>query len=168
MEQKIHRLFKEALRKTYTVDGTQINLFDLGWSIAYSNKKRAMGTCNYSKKTLYLSKFLIQNGNRGIEEWEDTILHEVAHALCKIRYNERGHGSTWKRVAKSIGCNGERCGNARLDISHYKYILECENCGRKAKRHRLPKGELACGRCCKEYNNGKYTERFSFKVLTQH
>ena len=38
---------------------------------------------------------------------KNTILHEIAHAI--VGYGVSAHGSEWKRMAMSIGCNGQRC-----------------------------------------------------------
>lgn len=39
---------------------------------------------------------------------EDTIPHEVAHIVCFALKCCDGHGPNWKRIAKSLGCSGER------------------------------------------------------------
>lgn len=39
-------------------------------------------------------------------DFEDTILHEIAHVICG---RGRGHSKRWKKIATTIGCSGERC-----------------------------------------------------------
>lgn len=41
-------------------------------------------------------------------EIRDVILHEIAHALALAK-GDRGHGQTWKTIARSIGATGDRC-----------------------------------------------------------
>ena len=41
------------------------------------------------------------------EMLEDTVPHEVAHLVCNILGNDRGHGANWKRVCKELGGTGE-------------------------------------------------------------
>jgi predicted SprT family Zn-dependent metalloprotease len=43
---------------------------------------------------------------------KETIPHEVAHIVCAALELDRGHGHYWKKVARSLGCSGERCFNA--------------------------------------------------------
>lgn len=52
--------------------------------------------------------------------WEDTYLdtipHEVAHIVTRFLHGSKAssHGPEWKRIAKSLGCNGERCHSLNL------------------------------------------------------
>ena len=39
---------------------------------------------------------------------DGTILHEPAHVIAGKLYKEYGHGSTWKKVAKQLGDDGEQ------------------------------------------------------------
>lgn len=44
----------------------------------------------------------------------DTVPHEVAHLLCFANSWDRGHGKTWKVVAKGLGAKPERCHKLEL------------------------------------------------------
>ncbi len=37
------------------------------------------------------------------QELFDTIKHEIAHAICDLRYGECNHGHRWIRIAKLMG-----------------------------------------------------------------
>ena len=39
---------------------------------------------------------------------KNTLLHEIAHALAGHEHN---HDEVWKATARSIGCDGCRCGH---------------------------------------------------------
>ena len=39
-------------------------------------------------------------------EIEDTLLHEIAHALVGRRHH---HDAVWRAKAREIGCTGQRC-----------------------------------------------------------
>jgi predicted SprT family Zn-dependent metalloprotease len=47
------------------------------------------------------------------ESWDhiirNTVPHEVAHIICMHRGWDRGHGSNWQRVCRTLGGTGERC-----------------------------------------------------------
>lgn len=39
----------------------------------------------------------------------NTVLHEAAHAIQFLTTGRSDHGPVWQRIAKSIGCTGDRC-----------------------------------------------------------
>lgn len=72
----------------------------LGWKFAWHNRVRVYGTCDYAKKTIYLSRKL--TAVREDAAVVNTILHEIAHALtpgCK-------HNAVWKAKFISLGGDG--------------------------------------------------------------
>ena len=68
------------------------------WAFEFEDEKGRNGACNYTKKTIYLdtNNTLI----RSKDEVEQTIIHEIAHALLPPKC---GHGRIWKDKAISIG-----------------------------------------------------------------
>ena len=114
------------------------------WVFHFDNAKRRLGKCNYSKKIISLSKHMIPLLER--HEVEDTLLHEIAHALVGKGH---GHGMVWKAKAIEIGCNGERlyCGEARTKP---KYKGTCPKCGKVITRHR--RKNISCGTCSRVFD----------------
>jgi predicted SprT family Zn-dependent metalloprotease len=167
------QLTRKLLAKTYTftIHGTTYNVnpyLDLDYTFQFDNAKRRLGCCHYTQRMITLSKPLALNNLDKIEgKLTDTILHEIAHALSYHTFGRRakGHGDIWQSVAKQIGCNAERCYSSdEIDKVESKYSLTCPTCGRVATRHRLPKDGIACGKCCKEYSDGKYDSTHEFIV----
>ena len=39
----------------------------------------------------------------------DTVPHELAHVICFFLGTDRGHGSAWARMCRSLGGTGQRC-----------------------------------------------------------
>jgi predicted SprT family Zn-dependent metalloprotease len=74
------------------------------WGFDWNRRKRALGTCNYTKKQIQLSIHFF-NTLEGNDEIFDTILHEIAHAIAGVR---AGHGYAWRNVARKIGANPNR------------------------------------------------------------
>ena len=74
------------------------------WTFRFDRSKVAFGKCYYGKREITLSRYLVELNNE--PEVRDTILHEIAHALAP---RGAGHNSAWQAIARSIGCNGERC-----------------------------------------------------------
>jgi predicted SprT family Zn-dependent metalloprotease len=104
-----------------------------GWRFAFDDSVAHFGLCSYRQKVIFLSRPMTLTITE--EKVTDTILHEIAHILCP----GHGHDAEWKRVAKSIGCRGERCGNianeaiseTRLEkFKKYKYnfTYTCPQC----------------------------------------
>lgn len=71
---------------------------DTSWSFAWNNRKTAFGICSYSKREIQLSRVLTATETE--DATEQTILHEIAHAICGAGH---GHDRVWKAVARSIG-----------------------------------------------------------------
>lgn len=113
-----------------------------GWRFQYDNAKKRFGTCNYRKKAITLSRPLTMLNNE--EHVRDTILHEIAHALCP----RHGHDWVWRSKAIEIGCNGMRCFSSdEVVLPEPKYIGVCHKCGRVSKKNRMPKHAKSCGKC---------------------
>jgi predicted SprT family Zn-dependent metalloprotease len=110
------------------------------WSFTFDNSRVRFGKCNYHKKQISLSKYLVElNGEDGVR---DTILHEIAHALAP---RGAGHGPAWKSLAMSIGCNGRRCYGQEVTRPAPKYRGTCPACKQVIYRYR--RTVVACGRC---------------------
>ena len=112
--------------------------------------------CRHSSKIIELSHYLFRCSDEYIL---DTILHEVAHAI--VGYDAK-HGSTWKKIAREIGCSGKIYG-ARISE---KYLAICGNCGYHHTRTHLPSHKLSCVFCCEKYSNGLYNSKFQLNYKT--
>jgi len=145
------------------------NLIAEGWNFAYHNKKRSLGTCNYRKRTIYFSNYWVKLGKDKIL---DTIRHEIAHALAGW---SNGHNHVWRRYCIMVGANPSRCASEEIlkDEQGFKvtvkknFLYYCPNptCDNKCEvfRRSKAKSRSACGKCCKKYNNGRFTEKYQFK-----
>ncbi len=61
----------------------------------------AAGLCVFEKKFIFVDRRV------KARDFEQTVLHEIAHALV----GRGGHGNEWKKVAKSIGYKFQRLEN---------------------------------------------------------
>ena len=112
------------------------------WQCGFDLAPARAGVCNYTVQRINLSVSYCQRADRG--EIEDTILHEIAHAIVGRRHN---HDAVWKAKAQEIGCTGERC--HRVEHSVARWVGEC-GCGQQWFRHRLQHRMLkdrACAKC---------------------
>jgi len=139
--------------KAETIARQKMNEHGLNdWSFYFDESVSRRGACHWERKAISLSKALVElNGESHIL---NTILHEIAHALCG-----RGemHGSMWQSTAIMIGCNGERCSSYGVSIPK-PFHCACPNCGQGWSAHRRTK--VACGHCCKRFNGGKWTAKY--------
>lgn len=164
---------KEFTIKTYYGEH-KISAKGIGYRFEFNNRKRAFGTCYYQQKRISLSLPLcVENLDKIHSNIQNTILHEISHAFSYHIYGAkfgRGHGDNWKRIATQIGCNGERCYNRdEVNLPKSKYKLICDTCGKETPKHRLTRKFLiACGKCCNENNNGKYTEKYKLRLLQNY
>lgn len=90
----------------------------VNWKFSLSGKMTSSGgICYCSKKHIALSKIMVNHPKTTRHDAENTLLHEVAHAIDNIRNGVRrgangrrqGHDNVWKKIAVEIGCSGDRC-----------------------------------------------------------
>lgn len=126
------------------------------WSFGWDSAKRRFGQCNYRKRKISMSKVLTELNEEPVVK--DTLLHEIAHALCGTGHHHDNH---WKRVAKEIGANPKYCYDEATTITTKpKWIGTCPN-GHAHHRHRKSSGKSSCYTCCPKYNK-------DFLVIWKH
>lgn len=127
------------------------NVYQRGWRFKFDNAKRRFGVCKYRSKIISLSKNLTALNN--VLEVQDTILHEIAHALTPGQH----HNNVWKMKAEELGCRSERCySNEKVITPISKYEAKCEGCGKVHKKHRKPRRISSCGKCSGGRFNPEY------------
>ena len=78
----------------------------------------------------------------------NTILHEIAHALCGPF---AGHSETWRSMARKIGCDAARCYDPEIVVRPPPiYIGICPGC--RHQSHHNSKRKISCGRCDDKFN----------------
>jgi predicted SprT family Zn-dependent metalloprotease len=116
------------------------------WCLAWNRRcKTRAGLTNYKTQTIELSTRYVQYADVGRHDVENTLLHEIAHALAGPT---AGHGPVWKAKALSIGCDGERCHNKTF--AQPRWIGKCSptcEAHTQWKWHRLRRTKLRCTRC---------------------
>ena len=111
----------------------QYGLKAKGWRFAFDESKSRFGSCHYRIKVIFVSRIFCLVITD--EKLRDTLLHEIAHALCPGEH----HNEVWRRKAISMGCNGERCGDITKEAASalllqkfkkaiHNYQLTCPEC----------------------------------------
>lgn len=128
-----------------------------GYTFGFDKAQKRFGYClNRPNSTplISFSKALTELNTE--EQFIDTVLHEIAHALTP----GANHGRKWKTVAVSIGCNGVRCYGKDVVTPEKPFIGTCPKCQLIIKRFRRKR--IACSKCCLKYNHGKFDAQFLF------
>jgi predicted SprT family Zn-dependent metalloprotease len=117
------------------------------WKLVYSaTRGRALGTTAHGLNTITLSAPHIETGTRA-QGW-DTVLHEIAHALCDV--NEK-HGPTWKRTARRLGANPWSTAHSSPSVATDFAVVGTCPAGHTYGRSQMPaKGRAyLCPKCSK-------------------
>lgn len=139
----------------------------IGYKFQWDNAKNRFGICRYSRRVIGLSLPLVENNLDNFYQINDTILHEIAHAISVHIHGRKGmgHGDFWKHVARSIGCNAKRCYSGKdVNQPQYKYTLICDSCGKEHHRRRLGSTQYSCGTCSPR----KFSEDFILRVVKNY
>ncbi len=139
-----------------------------GWHFAFDRAHRRVGCCTWKVrgrlvKRLSLSRHFAQR--LPWEVLEDTIRHEIAHALDYETRGRSGHDAAWKAWALRCGAVPERLHTGiPADKEHAPYLGVCPSCGSEYPFFRRLKHPRACGACCNRENGGRYTEAFRLDI----
>ena len=116
-----------------------------GWAFAFDHARRRFGACNYTRKRITLSRPLVLLN--GMDEIRDTVLHEIAHALCP----DDGHGPRWRAKCREIGAKPKRCYSDETVASPPRrpapYEWGCGACGWWVERRRRTRRAYVCAKC---------------------
>ncbi len=115
------------------------------WKFVLDKASRRAGCCNFTKKTISVATAFAMKVNH--RELQDTILHEIAHALAGKKHN---HDAVWKEIATKIGCTAERCHTTTFMQS--KFMLTCVNNCFQGQRMRSVAAKILLYKQCKKCN----------------
>lgn len=105
------------------------------WYFEFGNMKRRLGDCTYGIQRIRYSNFYLHLPE---EEWKDTILHEIAHALAGPAAK---HGPVWRAMAREVGAKPQRTYKGPL-TSSAQHTWELQHAGTGKvyqRRFRKPK-----------------------------
>ena len=135
--QEIETLAKQLIRKHEKESG-----LEPGWKFGFDLAPSRGGICCYTEKLITLSVTYCLKAWKA--EIEDTILHEIAHAIAGY---EHGHDAVWEETAYRIGCTAIRCHTVNHTLPRWHGHCGCQE-PRKRQRltQRLRNAKcLACG-----------------------
>ena len=133
-----------------------------------SRLRTTAGLACWQKKTISLNPRLMEVSQSEVQR---TLRHELAHFLAQHRAGRRriaAHGPEWREACRDLGIPNEpRCHDlpfkrTRMERRHF-YI--CRECGTQLARVRPLKRRVACLKCCRRHNGGRYHEQFRFVAI---
>lgn len=126
-----------------------------GWTFGFDRARRRLGVCRIGEKRITLSAHLSQT--LAASDVEDTIRHEIAHAVDVERRGRSAHDATWKALARVCGAAPERTfrGDLPDDVDAAAYRAVCPSCGAASGLHRQPVHPRRC-RACHEAGEPAY------------
>jgi len=116
------------------------------WSFGFDSAKRRLGVCKYGEHLISLSRYFVEL--HSLEEIDQVLRHEIAHALCGPRV---GHGAKWKKTATALGYNHKKISGDEIGNATARLVGTCPN-GHTVYRHRKPKSQLSCSRCSSSFD----------------
>lgn len=114
-------------------------LAEQGWKFKWDSAKSRGGLCNYAKKTISMSRFLVPRWTP--QEITNVLLHEAAHALVGPGH---GHDYVWANKVLSIG--GDASVTHNSPTVQRPWVATCANHGVLGYRYRKTKN-LVCALC---------------------
>jgi len=133
----------EAFRTTEDAASSALMAHGLyGWAFGFGWGKRTLGTTRVRvgdrTGTIRLSRHLVDANMPDV--LEDTLLHEIAHALAYQRFGRAAmnHGPAWQAIAREVGAE-PRATCAAGPLAPAPYVLVCERCGEQVGLFRKPK-----------------------------
>lgn len=132
----------------------------LTWKLDLGYGKSRLGVCTPKKKTIRISKYLIIHESQ--EQINDTLLHEIAHALEWERHKTHGHGRRWQLIAIEVGAKPNRCASTEVIATlETKYTYECSKCHERTNvNRRLRLERRHCSICKTPLKDFKIIQRW--------
>ncbi len=105
-----------------------------------------------------------------VEEIDRTLRHELAHLLAHARFRRRiaPHGDEWQQASRDLGLHDEkRCHDLPLPRRTVarRHLYVCSHCATSYPRVRPIRRKVACLKCCRAHNRGRFHERFVLRKV---
>lgn len=140
----------------------QHGLRNAGWAFAFDNASRRLGSCQYAKQRITLSRKLTALNDEA--QVRDTILHEIAHALTP----GHKHGPVWRQKAREIGARPQACVSSKDVVSPPPpFSFECPECGQRIPRYKRPnpRRSFMCRDCHGAWKAGRAHKPAPLRVI---
>ena len=122
------------------------SLSERGWTFEFDRARKRLGSCQINAKRITVSSHLSRRLSES--EVEDTLRHEIAHAIDAERRGRTNHDQTWKAIAVQCGADPERTFLGDLpDDPSAPYVATCPSCHVSSDLYRQPVYPQRCRQC---------------------
>ena len=90
--------FAKELASKHNIDNLEVEFIN--------RKSGVAGRAYLTKRKIKLNMHHLLHNK---EDFNNTIIHEVAHIIAYEAFKDTGHGTAWKYICKKIGGSGKRC-----------------------------------------------------------
>src|SRR5262245_25959867 len=103
------------------------------WTFGFDRRKKRLGVCHFPTwgrpgRIQLSAHFVLLNPPEVVE---DTIRHEIAHALAGP---EAGHGPVWKLWCLTLGAKPQACNEGEALMPKGPWRATCPSCGKEFNR----------------------------------
>lgn len=157
-----------------------VNISDHGFTFEIKSGGGWLGRCTYTYKTTgrnshtYIktanSKILLNSnwldlnyGGKFLFQFEDTLRHEIAHAIHVILNGKTDHSRDWQSIAEQILADPTRIADEEKIYGmriKSPYKATCKGCGRVTYAWKKPRCRKSCGRCSSTFDE-RYIIQFA-------
>lgn len=119
LEKELMKLAQEARDLGYKITTPVLQLDNV-----YGNK---LAYYNHSSNKIVMHEHMVENADES--EIENTLIHELAHAVAEQNNTEKKrvwHGDTWKKINTELGGNAERYHQGGYKKPAYKKLSMAE------------------------------------------
>ena len=119
-----------------------------GWTFRFDRARRRLGACHGARRRITVSAPLA--AALPAADVEDTLRHEIAHAVDVERRGRTNHDAAWRSLAVACGARPERCFTGPLPADDAApYRAACPTCGAEAALYREPVHPPRCRACAR-------------------
>ncbi|MFN3597913.1 MAG: SprT-like domain-containing protein [Rubricoccaceae bacterium] len=119
-----------------------------GWTFGFDRARRRLGVCRPGARRITLSAPLALA--LAPEDVEDTLRHEIAHAIDAERRGRTAHDAVWRALAVRCGARPERTFRGTLPPDESApYATCCPSCGASGGLYREPALPRRCASCAR-------------------
>jgi hypothetical protein len=127
------------------------SLQGLGWTFGFDGARVRLGQCVFRRGRAAVRRITVSRLHAAggwTPEVEDTVRHEIAHAVDYERRGRSAHDTAWRALALRCGATPRACTTAqRLPDAQAPYIGRCGACGAEQPFYRVPVRTYRCRAC---------------------
>lgn len=126
------------------------SLLARGWTFQFDRARVRLGRCLFRRRGAFVRiiSVSVQHAREGwVPNVEDTVRHEIAHAIDYELRGTSGHDAQWKHLALRCGASPKARAGERPSDDAAPWRAECPTCTYSFPLYRRPTRRYACPTC---------------------